>query len=43
MGSRIIRSAADMDHHHQPGHMWMPLLVGDHVSTDCAVVETLWP
>jgi hypothetical protein len=26
-----------MEHHYQPGHMWMPLLTGDHVSTDCAV------
>ena len=37
IGSRIIRSAAEMEHHYQPGHMWMPLLQGDHVSTDCAV------
>ena len=39
LGSRIIRSAAEMDHHYQPGHMWMPLLDGDHVSTDCAVED----
>jgi hypothetical protein len=37
VGSRVISSAEDMAHHDQPGHMWMPLLTGDHVSTDCAV------
>lgn len=37
LGSRTVRSAAEMEHHYQPGHMWMPLLSGDHVSTDCAV------
>ena len=37
IGSRVIMSAAEMEHHYQPGHMWMPLLEGDHVSTDCAV------
>ena len=39
LGSRIILSAAEMEHHYQPGHMWMPLLAGDHVSTDCAVQD----
>jgi hypothetical protein len=44
IGSRIILSAAEMDHCYQPGHMWMPLLEGDHVSTDCAVGDgrILW-
>ncbi|MCA3559652.1 MAG: hypothetical protein IOC82_01315 [Aestuariivirga sp.] len=37
LGSRVIRSAAEMEYHYQPGHMWMPLLEGDHVSTDCAI------
>ncbi|MFO1133161.1 MAG: hypothetical protein U1E16_14265 [Hyphomicrobiales bacterium] len=37
LGSRIIRSTEEMDHHYRPGHMWMPLLMGQHVSTDCAV------
>ena len=32
-------SAAEMEHHYQPGHMWMPQLAGAHVSTDCAVVD----
>lgn len=39
VGSRVISSAADMAHHYQPGHMWMPLLTGDHISTDCALVN----
>jgi hypothetical protein len=44
IGSRKILSAAEMEHHYQPGHMWMPLLDGDHVSTDCAVRDgqMLW-
>jgi hypothetical protein len=39
IGSRVILSAAEMEHHYQPGHMWMPLLEGAHVSTDCAVLD----
>ena len=34
VGSRIIGSAEELEHHNQPGHMRMPLLSGDHVSTD---------
>lgn len=37
IGSRVMRSEQEMDHHSHPGHMWMALLEGDHVSTDCAV------
>jgi hypothetical protein len=39
IGSRVIASAADMAHVSTPGHMWMPLLTGPHVSTDCAVED----
>lgn len=39
LGSCVIRSAAEMAHRYQPGHMWMPLLGGVHVSTDCAVAD----
>jgi hypothetical protein len=39
IGSRVLHSAAEMEHHYQPGHMWMPLLHGDHVSSDCAVLD----
>lgn len=44
LGSRIINSAADMAEHSQPGHFWMPLLAGDHHSTDCAIIngEVAW-
>jgi len=43
-GSRILGSAADYEHHHAPGHFWMTLLRGRHVSTDVAVVagEPRW-
>lgn len=41
IGSRVIHSATEMEHRYQPGHMWMPLLDGDHVSTDCAVEDGL--
>ncbi len=39
IGSRPIADAADLDRHYQPGHMWMQLLQGRHVSTDCAVLD----
>ena len=38
-GSRVIRSLKEYKHLQRPGHMWMPLWEGDHVSTDCAVVN----
>ena len=37
IGSRVILNAEDMDRAYTPGHMWMELLSGAHVSTDCAV------
>ena len=39
VGSRVITSAADMLACSTPGHFWMPLLEGPHVSTDCAIVK----
>jgi hypothetical protein len=44
IGSRIIQSADEMERHYAPGHMWMPLLDGAHISTDCAVSDgrLLW-
>jgi hypothetical protein len=44
MGSRVIRSPAEYDQHHAPGHMWMTLMQGRHVSSDVAVVagEPVW-
>jgi hypothetical protein len=37
--SRIFRSARDYQLHQRPGHFWMPLLDGEHVSSDVAVVD----
>lgn len=43
-GSRIFRSAKEYKHLQKPGHMWMPLFDGEHVSSDIAVVdgEPVW-
>jgi len=43
-GSRIFASRRDYITGQQPGHMWMELLEGEHVSTDIAAVngEPLW-
>ena len=43
-GSKIIESPEQFRAALQPGHMWMPLLTGEHVSTDAAVIdgEPLW-
>jgi hypothetical protein len=37
-GSRVLRSRDDYVRHNTPGHMWMPLCEGRHVSTDAAVI-----
>lgn len=39
IGSRVIATDDDYDTAYAPGHMWMDLLDGPHVSTDCAVIE----
>ena len=38
-GSRVIRSLKEYKQAQRPGHMWMELLQGEHISTDVAVVE----
>ena len=38
-GSRILATREDYERHSTPGHMWMPLLDGPHISTDMAVVD----
>jgi len=38
-GSRVIRSLDQWRRRQAPGHMWMELLTGPHVSTDAAVVD----
>ena len=37
-GIGILRSLKEYKHRQRPGHMWMHLLQGEHVSTDVAVV-----
>ena len=39
VGSRALRSQADYEAAYRPGHMWMSLLEGDHVSSDAALVD----
>jgi hypothetical protein len=38
-GSRVIASAEEYERHFTPGHFWMTLLEGRHVSSDVAVVD----
>jgi len=38
-GSRVIRDMVEYKRRQRPGHMWMPLFEGEHVSTDVAVVD----
>lgn len=38
-GGRVVRSAAEYELSLEPGHMWMPLLTGPHVSTDVALAR----
>jgi hypothetical protein len=39
VGSRVLHSKADYERHYAPGHFWMTLLDGRHVSTDAGVVD----
>ncbi|TMJ00242.1 MAG: hypothetical protein E6G97_19515 [Alphaproteobacteria bacterium] len=39
VGSRVLRSAEEYAKHYAPGHMWMTLLDGRHVSSDVAVLD----
>jgi hypothetical protein len=39
VGSRVLNSQADYDAHYAPGHFWMTLLEGRHVSSDVAIVQ----
>jgi hypothetical protein len=38
-GSRVLRTPREYQVNQRPGHMWMPLLEGEHVSSDAAVVD----
>jgi hypothetical protein len=39
VGSRVIERLEEWEREPRPGHMWMPLCTGEHVSTDVAVVD----
>jgi hypothetical protein len=39
IASRVLRSQAEYEESLTPGHMWMTLLDGRHVSSDVAIVE----
>jgi hypothetical protein len=38
-GSRVMRTRDEYKAFQRPGHIWMPLLAGEHVSSDAAVVN----
>ena len=39
VGSRALRDSKDYGRHYHPGHMWMTLLTGRHISSDFAVID----
>jgi hypothetical protein len=39
VGGRILHSREEYLKHQEPGHFWMPLLSGTHLSSDIAVVD----
>jgi len=39
VGGRVLRSREEYEAAQTPGHLWMPLLAGEHVSSDVAVVD----
>ncbi|MEX0679636.1 MAG: hypothetical protein WD063_21380 [Pirellulales bacterium] len=38
-GSRVLRSAKEYERYQRPGHFWMPLFEGEHLSTDVVLVD----
>ncbi|MGD1880300.1 MAG: hypothetical protein ACFB13_22705 [Kiloniellaceae bacterium] len=44
IGSRVLRTPGEYKANQRPGHIWMPLLEGEHISSDVAVVngEAKW-
>jgi len=38
-GGRVLASREEYDDAQTPGHLWMPLLTGEHMSSDAAVVD----
>jgi hypothetical protein len=43
-GGQVFRTLAEYEAGQQPGHLWMPLLEGEHISSDLAVLrgEPVW-
>jgi hypothetical protein len=39
VGGKIVHSSEEYERDQRPGHFWMPLLTGTHVSSDVAVVD----
>jgi hypothetical protein len=39
VGGKTIRTPEEWDREQAPGHLWMPLLTGTHVSSDVAIVD----
>ena len=39
VGGKVIRSREEYDREQVPGHLWMPVLAGEHVSSDAALVD----
>ena len=39
VGSRVFATREEYEDGHRPGHMWVTLLEGEHVSTDAAVIN----
>lgn len=39
IGSRIIGTYEEYVHSYEAGHFWMPVLYGEHISSDCAVID----
>lgn len=39
IGSRVIKTMRDYKAYQKPGHIWMPICEGEHISTDFAVVD----
>ncbi len=38
-GSRLMRSMGEYERHQLPGHFWMDVLSGEHISSDVAVID----
>ncbi len=39
VGSRVLKTPRDYKANLRPGHIWMPMLSGEHISSDAAVVQ----